>query len=122
MRSSLTSALDLTGTQHFGQKDGGRERADSFDGAGQLMIAGELLVRADLLGNEFFQACLLGAECSDHALWRGAHIRSDPFQAVLLRLEHQGEFFTTTHQGLEMCLPEWAVAMLQALERKQNRQ
>ena len=49
MSGSLTCALDLTGTQHFGQKDGGRERADSFDGAGQLMIAGELLVRADLI-------------------------------------------------------------------------
>ena len=68
MSGSLASALDLTGTEHFGQKDGGRERADSFDGAEQLMIAGELLVGADLLGDEFFQARLLRAECGDDAL------------------------------------------------------
>ena len=32
------------------------------------MIAGELLVRSDLLTNELFQAGLLRAECSDDAL------------------------------------------------------
>jgi hypothetical protein len=31
------------------------------------MIAGELLVRADLLGDEFFQARFLHAECGDDA-------------------------------------------------------
>ena len=54
MSGRLASALDLTGTEHFSQKDGGCERADSFDGAEQLMIARELLVGADLLGDEFF--------------------------------------------------------------------
>jgi hypothetical protein len=68
MSGSLAGALDLTRTRHLGQKDGGRERADSSDGAEQLMIAGELLVRADLLGDELFQACLLRAQCSNHAL------------------------------------------------------
>ena len=45
MSGSLPSALDLTRTRHLSQEDSGRERADSFDGAEQLMIAGELLVR-----------------------------------------------------------------------------
>ena len=59
MSGSLTCALDLTGTQHFGQKDGGRERADSFDGAGRLMIVGELLVRADLWVMSFSKRAFL---------------------------------------------------------------
>src|SRR5438094_3723734 len=58
MSGSLTSALDLTRTGHLGQKDGGSERADSFDAAEQLMIAGELLVRADLLGDELSKRAL----------------------------------------------------------------
>ena len=67
MSASLASALNLTGTLHLSQEDGGRERADSFDGAEQLMIAGELLVRADLLSDESFQPCFLRGECSDDA-------------------------------------------------------
>jgi len=54
MSGSLASALDLTRSGHLGQKDGGGERADSFDAAEQLMIAPELLVRADLPEDEFF--------------------------------------------------------------------
>ncbi len=61
MSGGLTGALDLTGTGHLGQKDGGGERADAFDGAEQLMIAAELLVRADLLTDELFHACLFRA-------------------------------------------------------------
>ena len=57
MSGGLTGALDLTGTCHLGQKDGGGERAYSFDGAEQLMIVAELLVGADVLEDEFFQAC-----------------------------------------------------------------
>ena len=68
MSSGLAGAFDLTGTCHLGQNDGGGERADSFDAAEQLMIAGELRVRADLLGDEFFQACLLRAECGEDTL------------------------------------------------------
>ena len=49
MSGSLAGALDLTRSRHLGKKDGSGERADSFDGAEQLMIAGELVVRADLL-------------------------------------------------------------------------
>jgi len=68
MSGSLAGALDLTGSCHLGKQDGGGERADSFNGAEQLMIAGELLVRTDLLGDELFQACFLRAECIDDAL------------------------------------------------------
>ena len=68
MSGSLPSALDLTRTRHLGQEDSGRERANSFDGAEQLMIARQLLVRSDLLGDELFQACLLRAQCKDDAL------------------------------------------------------
>ena len=68
MSSGLAGTLHLTGTRHFGQKDSGRERADSFDGAKQLMIARELLVREDMLGDEFFQTRFLRAECGDDML------------------------------------------------------
>ena len=68
MSGSLAGALDLARAGHLGQKDGGGKRADSFDRAEQLMIVGELLIRADLLGDEFFQACLLRAQCKDDAL------------------------------------------------------
>jgi len=54
MSGSLPGALDLAGTRHFGKQDGGGERADAFDGAQQLMIAAELVVRVDVLGDEFF--------------------------------------------------------------------
>jgi hypothetical protein len=46
MSGSLPGALDLTRTQHLGQEDSGRERADSFDGAEAVddrgRVAGEI--------------------------------------------------------------------------------
>jgi len=54
MSRSLAGAFHLTRPHHLGQQDGGGERADSFDGAEQLMIAAELLVRANLLDDELF--------------------------------------------------------------------
>src|SRR6266550_112996 len=68
MSGSLAGSLDLTGSCHLSKQDGGGERADSFDSAQKLMIAGEFVVRADLLGNEFFQASLLRAQCNNDAL------------------------------------------------------
>ena len=86
MSGSLASALDLAGTRHLGQKDGGGERADSFDAAEQLMIAGELLVRADLLGDEFFSL-------SAHFAFLSLAGRQPPFHypAVQRRFRHRSQ-------------------------------
>src|SRR5438552_360380 len=61
MSGSLAGALDLTGTCHLGKQDGCGKGADSFDAAEQLMIAGELLLRADLLGDMSFSTRLFSA-------------------------------------------------------------
>jgi hypothetical protein len=102
MSGSLPGTLDLARACHLGKQDGGGKRADSLDGAKQLMIAGELLVRADLLGDELFQARFFRAECGDDALQRTVHIGSDSFQPVLFPLQHQRDFFPATHQSLQL--------------------
>ena len=78
------------------------ERADAFDGAEQLMIAAELLVRADLLTDELFHACLFRAERNDGTLERRAHLGSDSLQAVLFGLQHEREFFSATYQSAQL--------------------